>query len=119
MHTGVPADDDKSSAIRRRSAFRLLSELLLVGVYSDTTVLLNVVKHLASVDFQRDRDAAQGALSVLSSFAKSCRQDVLGLGQQTLPAMSLTSMQQVSTYDSMNLAELQSHRHVYKVTRLV
>ena len=66
-----------------------------MGVYADTTILLNVVKQLAAVDFQRDRDAAQGALSVLASFAKGCRQDVLGLGAQTLPAMSAQDAQQV------------------------
>lgn len=89
-------DDDKSIAIRRRSAFRLLSELLLVGVYSDTAVLLNVVKHLAALDYRRDRDAAQGALSVLASFAKGCRQDVLGLGQPVLPALSPQTAEQVT-----------------------
>lgn len=90
------ADDDKSSSIKRRSAFRLLSELLLVGVYSDASVLLGVVKHLAVFDFQRDRDVAQGSLSVLASFAKSCRQDVLGLGQQLLPALTAGEPDQAS-----------------------
>ena len=90
------ADDDKSSSIKRRSAFRLLSELLVVGVYSDASVLLGVVKHLAVFDFQRDRDAAQASLSVLASFAKSCRQDVLGLGQQLLPALIVGEADQAS-----------------------
>ena len=73
------ADEEKPSAIRRRSAFKLLTDLLLVGVYSDAAVLLNAVKLLAALDFQRDRDAAQSSLTLFASFAKSCRQDVLGL----------------------------------------
>lgn len=48
------------------------------------------------MDFQRDRDAAQAALSILSSFAKACRHDVLGLGQQILPVLPDTVDKQVT-----------------------
>ena len=50
-----------------------------MGVYSDASLLLNAVKLLAALDFQRDRDGAQSNLTLFASFAKSCRQDVLGL----------------------------------------
>ncbi|DBA81963.1 TPA: hypothetical protein ACH3X1_007672 [Trebouxia sp. C0004] len=88
--TAAPkADEEKANAIKRRSAFKLLTELLLVGVYTDAAVLLTAVKSLASIDFLRDREAAQSALSLLATFAKSCREDVLGLQNQAFSALSL------------------------------
>ncbi|KAL0026394.1 hypothetical protein WJX79_005678 [Trebouxia sp. C0005] len=88
--TAAPkADEEKATAIKRRSAFKLLTELLLVGVYTDAAVLLTAVKSLASVDFHRDRETAQSALSLLASFAKSCREDILGLPNQAFSALSL------------------------------
>lgn len=89
------ADEEKATAIKRRSAFKLLTELLLVGVYTDAAVLLTAVKSLASVDFHRDREAAQSALSLLASFAKSCREDILGLQNQAFSALSLQDADEV------------------------
>ncbi len=89
------ADEEKATAIKRRSAFKLLTELLLVGVYTDAAVLLTAVKSLASVDFHRDREAAQSALSLLASFAKSCREDILGLPNQAFSALSLQDADEV------------------------
>ena len=91
----VSADEEKSSAVKRRSAFKLLTELLALGVYTDAAVLLSAVKSLASVDFQRDREAAQGALSLIASFAKSCRHDLLGLPNQAPPALSVGDAEEV------------------------
>jgi hypothetical protein len=89
------ADEEKATAIKRRSAFKLLTELLLVGVYTDAAVLLTAVKSLASVDFHRDREAAQSALALLASFAKSCREDILGLPNEAFSALSLQDADEV------------------------
>ena len=89
------AGDERPSAVRRRSAFKLLTELLLVGVYTDSSVLLHAVKSLAALDFHRDRDGAQSALTLIASFAKSCRQDVLGLPNNHIPAVALEERLQV------------------------
>ena len=91
----LAADDEKASAGKRRSAFKLLTELLLVGVYQDAAVVVNAVKALASVDFIRDKEAAQTAVSLLASFAKSGRQDVLGLSGFKLPALSVEDTDEV------------------------
>ena len=93
----LAADDEKASAGKRRSAFKLLTELLLVGVYQDAAVVVNAVKALASVDFVRDKEAAQTAVSLLASFAKSGRQDVLGLLSSKLPALSIEETDEVTT----------------------
>lgn len=89
------ADEEKATAMKRRSAFKLLTELLLVGFYSDAAILLNAVKALASVDFHRDKEAAQSALSLLASFAKGCREDILGLPNATFPALSMGDADEV------------------------
>ena len=92
----LTADDEKASALKRRSAFKLLTELLLVGVYQDPAVVVNAVKTLASVDFVRDKDAAQAALSLLASFAKGGRQDMLGLPGPMLSALSVEESAEVT-----------------------
>ena len=89
------AEDEKAAAVKRRSAFKLLTELLLVGVYQDSAILVSAVKSLASVDFHRDKEAAQSALSVLASFAKSGRQDVLGLSSTSLATLSVEDADEV------------------------
>ena len=98
------ADEEKATAIKRRSAFKLLTELLLVGVYTDAAVLLTAVKSLASVDFHRDRETAQSALSLLASFAKSCREDILGLPNQAFSALSLQDVDEVLTLCAVTYA---------------
>ncbi|KAK9907680.1 hypothetical protein WJX75_008040 [Coccomyxa subellipsoidea] len=78
----VPAarnsDDEKSSLARRRSALRLLCELLLVGVHHNTLLLVAVVRTLAAAEFERDPAGAQAALSLLAGFAKWHRVEFLG-----------------------------------------
>ena len=56
---------------------------------------MNAVKALASVDFVRDKEAAQTAVSLLATFAKSGRQDVLGLSSSKLPALSIEETDEV------------------------
>ena len=96
----LTADDEKASALKRRSAFKLLTELLLVGVYQDPAVVVNAVKTLASVDFARDKDAAQAALSLLASFAKGGRQDMLGVPGSMLSALSVEGSAEVTAVSS-------------------
>lgn len=91
------ADDEKVSAGKRRSAFKLLTELLLVGLYQDTAVIVSAVKALASIDFVRDKEAAQTAVSLLAGFAKNGRQDVLGLSSSKLPALAIEDTDEVIT----------------------
>lgn len=91
----LTAEDEKASALKRRSAFKLLTELLVVGVYQEPAVLVNAVKTLASVDFVRDKDAAQAALSLLASFAKGGRQDMLGLASPMVSALSVEDSAEV------------------------
>ena len=56
---------------------------------------MNAVKAMAAVDFQRDREAAQAALSLLASFAKGGRQDLLGLSSP-MSALSLGDIDEVT-----------------------
>ena len=74
------ADEEKATLARKRAVLRLLVELLLAGVYSAHSVVLQIVKHLAAAaDFQRDGEAAQAALSLLTTLAKVGREELLGL----------------------------------------
>ncbi|CAL8462985.1 g2519 [Coccomyxa elongata] len=72
------AEDEKSGAARRRSALRLLCELLLVGVHHNTLPLVATVRALAAADFERDPAGAQASLSLLAGFAKWHRVEFLG-----------------------------------------
>ncbi|BDA48017.1 Regulator of nonsense transcripts 2 [Coccomyxa sp. Obi] len=72
------AEDEKSGLARRRSALRLLCELLLVGVHHNTLPLVATVRALAAADFERDPASAQASLSLLAGFAKWHRVEFLG-----------------------------------------
>lgn len=85
------ADDDRTTSVKRRSQFRLLFELLLVGLMDDVAVVLSVIKALAVMDLQRERDTAQAALSMLASMCKSYRGEVLGLPVKIPAAAQLPS----------------------------
>ncbi|KAL4452134.1 hypothetical protein ABPG75_007796 [Micractinium tetrahymenae] len=74
------ADEEKAGVARKRAVLRLLVELLLAGLYSAHSVLLGIVKQLVTAaDFQRDLEAAQAALSLLTALAKAGREELLGL----------------------------------------
>jgi hypothetical protein len=80
-----PADEEKASVGRKRAVLRLLVELLLAGLYSAHSVLLHIVKQLAAAaDFERDSEAAQASMSLLTALAKAGREELLGL-PHTLP----------------------------------
>ncbi len=74
----VRSEDERSGVARRRSALRLLCELLLVGVHHNTLSLVATVRALAAVDFERDPAGAQASLSLLAGFAKWHRVEFLG-----------------------------------------
>ena len=80
------AEDDKATSIRRRSMFKLLAELRLVGLYSEEAALLATVKSLADPDLARDRDRALMVLLLLGHFAKGCREELLGLAAKDATA---------------------------------
>lgn len=56
-------EDEKSGVARRRSALRLLCELLLVGVHHNTLPLVTTVRALAAADFERDPAGAQARMT--------------------------------------------------------
>lgn len=95
-------EDEKSGLARRRSALRLLCELLLVGVHHNTLPLVATVRALAAADFERDPATAQASLSLLAGFAKWHRVEFLGLPRR--PPADLPSdppPEVLLTYDSL------------------
>jgi phosphopantothenoylcysteine synthetase/decarboxylase len=57
-----------------------LSELLIVGVFTDGDILLNIVKDLITTDnFKESKDGSYHHLSVIVSFTRSVGEDLLGL----------------------------------------
>ena len=64
---------------KRRAWLRLLGELQALGIAGDAKSLLKIVQALAVADFERDREGAQAALSILAAFARSGREEFLGL----------------------------------------
>lgn len=88
---------------RRRSALRLLCELLLVGVHHNTLPLVATVRTLAAADFERDTAGAHAALSLLAGFARWHRVEFLGFPRRPptadLPPDTLTPVTVLSTSD--------------------
>ncbi|CAN6443435.1 unnamed protein product [Victoria cruziana] len=79
--SGEDLDGDKSSrALKKRNTLKLLMELYFVGVTEDTSIFVNIIKDLTSVEHLKDRDTTQMHLSLIASFARQGRV-FLGLAQ--------------------------------------
>jgi regulator of nonsense transcripts 2 len=84
--SGEDLDVDKNSkAMKKRSSLKLLLELYFVGVTEDSSIFINIIKDLTSIENLKDRDTTQTNLTLLASFARQVRV-FLGLplsGQET------------------------------------
>ncbi|KDP46148.1 hypothetical protein JCGZ_06659 [Jatropha curcas] len=65
--------DRNSKAMKKRSTLKLLLELYFVGVIEDSSIFINIIKDLTSVEHLKDRDATQTNLTLLASFARQGR----------------------------------------------
>uniref|UniRef100_A0A803M476 MIF4G domain-containing protein n=1 Tax=Chenopodium quinoa TaxID=63459 RepID=A0A803M476_CHEQI len=65
--------DKNSKAMKKRSSLKLLLELYFVGVIEDSSVFVNIIKDLTSLEHLKDRDATQTNLSLLATFARQGR----------------------------------------------
>ncbi|KAG6763591.1 hypothetical protein POTOM_031017 [Populus tomentosa] len=98
--SGEDLDLDKNSkAMKKRSTLKLLLELYFVGVTEDSSIFINIIKDLTSIENLKDRDTTQTNLTLLASFARQGRV-FLGLplsGQETqeefLKGLSITTDQ--------------------------
>ncbi|KAI5578637.1 hypothetical protein POPTR_008G045400v4 [Populus trichocarpa] len=98
--SGEDLDVDKNSkAMKKRSSLKLLLELYFVGVTEDSSIFINIIKDLTSIENLKDRDTTQTNLTLLASFARQGRV-FLGLplsGQETqeefLKGLSITTDQ--------------------------
>ncbi|KAJ6986966.1 regulator of nonsense transcripts UPF2 [Populus alba] len=98
--SGEDLDVDKNSkAMKKRSTLKLLLELYFVGVTEDSSIFINIIKDLTSIENLKDRDTTQTNLTLLASFARQGRV-FLGLplsGQETqeefLKGLSITTDQ--------------------------
>ncbi|XP_043701685.1 regulator of nonsense transcripts UPF2 [Telopea speciosissima] len=85
--SGDEPDADRSlKAMKKRSTLKLLLELYFVGVIEETSIFVNIIKDLTSLEHLKDRDTTQTNLTLLSSFARQGRV-LLGLplsGQEIL-----------------------------------
>jgi hypothetical protein len=75
----APESDEKGARLsKRRTALRLLTELLMGGVVTDSGALVGVIKELSKPDQAKDREAAQAAGTLLVAFLKQAKEP-LGL----------------------------------------
>uniref|UniRef100_A0A061R4F1 Regulator of nonsense transcripts 2 n=1 Tax=Tetraselmis sp. GSL018 TaxID=582737 RepID=A0A061R4F1_9CHLO len=74
----------EENTAKRRTALRLLADLLYCGVHSEAELLLGIVRDL--VPSETDRAKMHASLPVLSSLAKSCRRELLGAPATAPPA---------------------------------
>lgn len=59
--------------MKKRSTLKLLLELYYVGVIEDSSIFINIIKDLTSVEQLKDRDTTQTNLTLLASFARQGR----------------------------------------------
>ncbi|PKI43287.1 hypothetical protein CRG98_036373 [Punica granatum] len=68
------ADADRNlKAMKKRSTLKLLLELYFVGVIEDSSIFVNIIKDLTSLEHLKDRDTTQSNLALLASFARQGR----------------------------------------------
>jgi hypothetical protein len=75
-------EEEKPTPARKRATLRFLVELFLHGVFTSHSPLLTIIKQLASTGastFTSNRDDALVCLSLMTSFVKAGREEVLGL----------------------------------------
>lgn len=72
--SGDDLDGDRNlKAMKKRSTLKLLLELYFVGIVEDSSIFVNIIKDLTSMEHLKDRDATQTNLSLLASFARQGR----------------------------------------------
>eukprot|EP00798_Chlamydomonas_sp_ICE-L_P014701 gene14701-20741_t len=72
-------DEERVLMRRRRSCLKLLADLMLAGVWTGLQPLQGMVQELATTCIKKDRETAQNSLSLLSTFAKGAREQILSL----------------------------------------
>ncbi|XP_052203853.1 regulator of nonsense transcripts UPF2 isoform X2 [Diospyros lotus] len=72
--------DRNLRAMKKRSTLKLLLEIYFVGVVEDSSIFVNIIKDLTSMEHLKDREATQTNLSLLASFARQGR-TFIGLPQ--------------------------------------
>lgn len=65
--------DRNLKAMKKRSSLKLLLELYFAGVIEDSSIFVNIIKDLTSLEHLKDRDATQTNLSLLATFARQGR----------------------------------------------
>jgi regulator of nonsense transcripts 2 len=80
--SGNFTEEEKPTPARKRATLRFLVDLFLHGVFTSHSGLLSIVKQLASTgasSFTSNRDEALVCLSLMTSFVKAGREEILGL----------------------------------------
>ena len=75
-------EEEKPTPARKRAILRLLVELFLHGVFTSHSGLLSLVRQLANTgasNFNNNRDEALVCLSLMTTYAKAGREEILGL----------------------------------------
>ena len=79
LNQDLPGVDDKAGVNRFRVLLRFEMELLLVGIAPSHVALLNAVKRLGTGTNSKERPKALGSITLVISFIKAGRDELLGL----------------------------------------
>ncbi|KAL5733396.1 hypothetical protein ACOSQ2_033088 [Xanthoceras sorbifolium] len=72
--SGDDLDADRNlKAMKKRSTLKLLLEIYFVGIIEDSSIFVNIIKDLTSLEHLKDRDTTQTNLTLLASFARQGR----------------------------------------------
>ena len=72
------AGEEGPSLTRLRTCLRLLAGSISLSIGGDPNILFKILKSLADLNYQQDKERAQAHLTVLASFAKAGREEFLG-----------------------------------------
>lgn len=109
--SGDDLDADRNlKAMKKRSTLKLLLELYFIGIIEDSSIFINIIKDLTSIEHLKDRDATQTNLTLLASFARQGRiflgLPLSGPGQELYEEVQTSPFYFYIIWTSLNLSLL-------------
>ncbi len=80
QQTAETEQEKNAKLLKKRTVLRLLSELFIVGVYTDTAILFSIFQDLTHWDpSPKDKDINYNNLSLIVSFVRTTSEELLGI----------------------------------------
>lgn len=94
------ADDERPSVTKQRFWMRLFMEIQALQIVSEQSNLMVILTRYAEMSYAKNKSSAQGSYSIISAFAKSGREEFLGMPPIKSPIFELKLTSEVSIIPS-------------------